>query len=196
MARSKGISYGRLIVKNFHTIKSSTCSQNTKIINGTTRFRMLPNTTVDCQARRSFCDLSGNQSSSPSPPPSSSSSSSSSSNWGKWTVGGIMVTIVLPFLQFKEDVDLVIETAEEVIDLVEVVAEAVDMVAEKIDDDLLEGSKIKTTVELVEKAAEAIVEEAQQALEFIDEAQAAEQKLNPIIEPAKQLTQVAPTEGN
>ncbi|XP_076919693.1 uncharacterized protein LOC143580603 [Bidens hawaiensis] len=181
MARSKGISYGRLIVKNLQTINVSTRSHG-----------MLPRKTTACQARRAFCDLSGNQAPAPSPPPSSSPWSS---NKNKWTAG-IVLTTVITLLQFKEDVDLVIGTAEEVIDVVEVVAEAVDMVAEKIADDLPDGSKLKTTAEAIEGVAESVAEKAQKAVAFIDEVQAAEKKLDPVIEPVKQLTQVAPTEAS
>ncbi|MFS7913066.1 hypothetical protein Hanom_Chr02g00137321 [Helianthus anomalus] len=89
---------------------------------------------------------------------------------------------------------MVIETAEEIIDVVEVVAEAVDMVAEKIADDLADGSKLKTTVEAIEQVAENVAGKAQKAVDFIDEE--AEKKLSPIIEPVKQLTQVAPSDGS
>ncbi|KAM0036011.1 hypothetical protein Hdeb2414_s0015g00453281 [Helianthus debilis subsp. tardiflorus] len=98
--------------------------------------------------------------------------------------------------EYAEDVDMVIETAEEIIDVVEVVAEAVDMVAEKIADDLADGSKLKTTVEAIEQVAENVAGKAQKAVDFIDEVQEAEKKLSPIIEPVKQLTQGAPSDGS
>ncbi|KAK1413049.1 hypothetical protein QVD17_34764 [Tagetes erecta] len=149
---------------------------------------MLPSTTTACQARRAFCDLNGKQEQTPPPP-----SSPWSSNWNKW-IAGIAVTTVISLLQFKEDVDLAMEKAEEIIEVVEVVSEAVDMVAEKIVDDLSDSSKLKATVELVEQVAENVAGKAQKAVEFIDEVQEAEQKLSPIIEPVKQLTQVDPSE--
>ncbi|KAF5818585.1 hypothetical protein HanRHA438_Chr02g0068161 [Helianthus annuus] len=191
MARSKAISYGRLIVKNLHTLNISTRSQNTKILKDTARCRMILSTTTAFHARRTFCDLSGKQELPTSPPPSSPWSSIC-----KLTAGGVAVTAAIYFIEFKEDVDMVIETAEEIIDVVEVVAEAVDMVAEKIADDLADGSKLKTTVEAIEQVAENVAGKAQKAVDFIDEVQEAEKKLSPIIEPVKQLTQVAPSDAS
>ncbi|KAD6119542.1 hypothetical protein E3N88_10813 [Mikania micrantha] len=94
----------------------------------------------------------------------------------------------------EKNVDSVVEEVEEVIDVVKVVAEAVDMVAEKIADDLQDGSKLKTTVELVEQVAETVAGNAQKAVAFIDEVQEAEKKLSQVVEPVKQLTQVAAEE--
>ncbi|KAI3736567.1 hypothetical protein L2E82_26424 [Cichorium intybus] len=141
------------------------------------------------QARRAFCNLTANQELPPPPPPPPSS------NWGKWTAG-IMVCVVIPLLQFKEEVDVVMETAEEIIDVIEVAAEAVDMVAEKIGDDLPDSSKLKTTLETVEELAETVAGKAQKAVDFIDEVQEAERKLGPIIDPTKQLTQATPSEAS
>ncbi|PWA56974.1 hypothetical protein CTI12_AA418170 [Artemisia annua] len=158
MARSKGISYGSLIVKQLHTTTVSTCSKNTKILKDTT-LRAIPSTTFAGQARRGFCDLSGKQE---LPPPTSGS------NWGKWTAGIGVTTMIISFLQFKEDVDFVIETTEEIIDAVEVISEAVDMVTEKLAEDLPDGSKLKATIELIEDMAETVAVEAQKAVAFIE----------------------------
>ncbi|KAI3806724.1 hypothetical protein L1987_22638 [Smallanthus sonchifolius] len=154
---------------------------------------MPPTTTTTCQARRAFSDKSGNQELPPSPPPPLSPWSST---WSKWTAGLAVTTTLISLLQFKEDVDLAMKTAEEIIDAVGVVAEAVDMVAEKIADDLPDGSKLKTTVEIIEEVAESVAGKAQKAVDFIDEVQEVEKKLNPVIEPVKQLTQVAPNEAS
>ncbi|KVH98518.1 uncharacterized protein LOC112511740 [Cynara cardunculus var. scolymus] len=190
MARSKVISYGRLKVRNLYTINRSTFSQNTKTLNG---FHMLPTTTTTACQRRAFCKLSGNQEPlPPPPPPPPPPSPPASSSWGKWTMGSILVTMVIPFIQFKEEVDVVMETAEQVIDVVEVVAEAVDMVAEKIAGDLPDGSKLKTTMEAVEDMAETVAEKAKKAVDFIDEVQETEQKLMPNVKPVQEGTQVAP----
>ncbi|KAI3685262.1 hypothetical protein L6452_34501 [Arctium lappa] len=170
------------MIRNFYTINRSTFSQNAKTLNG------FP---AACQ-RRAFCKLSGNQEPLPPPPPPPPPSLPASTSWRKWTMGSILVTMVIPFLQFKEEVDMVMETTEQIIDVVEVVAEAVDMVAEKIAGDLPEGSKLKTTMEVVEQAAETVAGKAQKAVDFIDEIQATEQKLMPIMEPVKETTQVAP----
>ncbi|MFS7913065.1 hypothetical protein Hanom_Chr02g00137311 [Helianthus anomalus] len=75
MARSKAISYGRLIVKNLHTLNISTPSQNSKILKDTARCRMILSTTTAFHARRTFCDLSGKQELPRSPLPSSPLSS-------------------------------------------------------------------------------------------------------------------------
>ncbi|XP_023762341.1 uncharacterized protein LOC111910752 [Lactuca sativa] len=184
MARSKCISYGGLIVKNLYTTQISRSSQNTQILKDMTCVRM-----DGSQSRRAFCNISGNQElpPPPSPPPSS--------NWGKWTAG-IVVAVVIPLLQFKEEVDVVMETAEEIIDVIEVAAGAVDMVVEKISDDLPDGSKLKTTLEKIEEVAETVAGKARKAVDFIDEVQEAEHKLGPIIEPEKQVTQATPSEAS
>ncbi|KAK9067796.1 hypothetical protein SSX86_011907 [Deinandra increscens subsp. villosa] len=182
MARSKAISYGGLIIKNRY---------NTNILSILSH-RTLPRPTTASQSRRAFCDLNGNQELPPPPPPPSSPLSSNSTKW----TAGIVVTAVISFLQFKEDVDLVMRKGEEILDVVEVVAEAVDMVAEKIVDDLPEGGKLKTAVEFVEEVAETVTGKAQKVVDFIDEVQEAEKKLSPVIEPVKQLTQVGSTEGS
>nr|XP_043638534.1 uncharacterized protein LOC122609571 isoform X2 [Erigeron canadensis] len=189
---SKGISYSRLFLRNLHSKNVSTSSHIPKTFkDDTMRFLKTSSSRTTFQARRGFCDRSGNQESPDSQPPSSPPSHLSS-HWGKWTTG-IGLTMIIPFLQFK-DVDLVIETAEEIIDVIEVVAEAVDTVAEKIANDLPEGNKIKTNMLLVEEVAEKIAGKAEKVIEIIDEVQAAEQKLNPVIKPVKELTQAAPSE--
>ncbi|KAL4559010.1 hypothetical protein LXL04_031142 [Taraxacum kok-saghyz] len=185
MARSKGISYGRLIVKNLYTTHIST-SSNTQILKDITGCRM-----GGSQSRRTFCSFSGNQKLPPPTPPPPPPSS----NWGKWTAG-MVVAIVIPLLQFKEEVDVVMETAEEIIDVIEVAAEAVDMVAEKIVADLPDSSTFRTTMEKIEEVAETVAGKAQKAVDFIDEIQEAEQKLGPIIEPVKQQTQATPSEAS
>ncbi|KAI7743746.1 hypothetical protein M8C21_007760 [Ambrosia artemisiifolia] len=189
MARSKGMYYGRLIVKNLHTTIVSSRLQNTKNFTDTARGRMHPSTTTTWKNRRTFCDLSGKQE---LPQPPTPPSSPWSSTWSKLTAGGVATTAIISFLQFKEDVDLVMEEAEEIIDVLEVVAEAVDMVAEKIADDLPDGSNLKTTIESIEGVAENVAQKAQKAVEFIDEVQEAEKKLSPVIEPVKQVAQVDP----
>ncbi|KAJ9560469.1 hypothetical protein OSB04_005629 [Centaurea solstitialis] len=186
MMRSKAISYGGLMVRNLYTLNRSTFSHNTKTLND---FRTLPTTTATACQQRAFCQVTGDQE--PVPPPSPPPSPPTSS-WKKWTMGSILVTMVIPFLQFKEEVDMVIQTAEEIIDVVEVAAEAMDTIAEKIISDLPDGNKLKATMEVVEDVAETVAGKAQKAIAFIDEVQETEQKLMPIIEHVKDGTQVAP----
>lgn len=81
----------------------------------------------------------------------------------------VKMLAVIDAFEFTEEVDVVMETAEEIIDVIEVAAGAVDMVVEKISDDLPDGSKLKTTLEKIEEVAETVAGKARKAVDFIDE---------------------------
>ncbi|CAA0831675.1 Unknown protein [Striga hermonthica] len=116
----------------------------------------------------------------PSQPPSSSL---------RWILG-TMLAITLPFagnkggplLEFKRDVDSVVETVEEVVEIVEKVAEMVDKVAENVSEGLPAAGKLKKVVDIVEHVAEKTAKDAQIIGNAIDKFQEVEEKVENVVE--------------
>ncbi|KAL1543750.1 hypothetical protein AAHA92_20686 [Salvia divinorum] len=110
------------------------------------------------------------------------------SSYLKWILG-LVASIVVPstsgtwgpFLQFKNDVDAVVETIEEIVEVVEKVAEIVDKVAEEISEDMPEGRKLKKVVDHLEDVAEATAHDARTVGDAIDKFQEVEGKIEGIM---------------
>ncbi|KAK4599207.1 hypothetical protein RGQ29_009314 [Quercus rubra] len=107
-----------------------------------------------------------------------------------WIVG-LIVSAILPFfgikfgplLKLKQEVDAVVETAEEVAEVVEKVAEEVDKVAEEISEHLPEGGKLSVAVKIIEKVAEKTAKDAELVEDVIDKVEALEKDVESFIDP-------------
>uniref|UniRef100_A0A5B7BDU0 Uncharacterized protein n=1 Tax=Davidia involucrata TaxID=16924 RepID=A0A5B7BDU0_DAVIN len=103
--------------------------------------------------------------------------------WKKWMVG-LMLSIILPsfrhkwgpFLVLKSKLDTAIETVESVTEVVEELAEEVEKLAEGVENKLPEDTKLKETMQSVEKLAKEAVKEADLAQELIHKVQDAEKE--------------------
>ncbi|XP_042067617.1 uncharacterized protein LOC121810937 isoform X1 [Salvia splendens] len=110
------------------------------------------------------------------------------SSYLKWILG-LVASIVVPstsgtwgpFIQFKNEVDAVVETIEEIVEVVEKVAEIVDKVAEEISEDMPEGQKLKKVVDHLEDVAEATAQDARTVGDAIDKFQEVEGKIEGIM---------------
>ncbi|KAH6782587.1 hypothetical protein C2S51_007880 [Perilla frutescens var. frutescens] len=107
-------------------------------------------------------------------------------NW----ILGIAITVVLPFfsnkwtslLRIKNEVETVVEIAEEIVVAVEKVAEGVEKAAENLAEDLPEGGGLRKAVDFVEHVAERANKDAHIVGDFIDKVQEVEEKVEDYVE--------------
>ncbi|XP_030949889.1 uncharacterized protein LOC115973788 isoform X2 [Quercus lobata] len=124
------------------------------------------------------------------PVPSIPSNPASPGPWKHWIVG-LIVSAILPLfgikfgplLKLKQEVDTVVEAAEEVAEVVEKVAEEVDKVAEEISEHLPEGGKLRVAVKIIEKVAEKTAKDAQLVEDVIDKVEEVEKDVESLIDP-------------
>ncbi|KAK4740873.1 hypothetical protein SAY87_024461 [Trapa incisa] len=113
------------------------------------------------------------------PPPGASPGS-----W-TWWILGVVVSVVLPFtkskwgplLKLKNEVEAIVEMAEEATEVVEKVAEGVEKVAEDVAELLPEGGKLRSTVEFVEHVAEVTAKDARMVEGFIEKVEELEKEV-------------------
>ncbi|KAL4649440.1 hypothetical protein ACB092_01G013900 [Castanea dentata] len=124
------------------------------------------------------------------PVPPMPSNPASPGPWYLWIVRLIVSSILRffgikfgPLLKLKQEVDAVVETAEEVVEVVEKVAEEVDKVAEEISEHLPEGGKLRATAKIIEKVAERTAKDAQLVEDVIDKVEAVEKEVESLIDP-------------
>ncbi|KAF3966090.1 hypothetical protein CMV_009784 [Castanea mollissima] len=136
----------------------------------------------------------------PSVPPMPSNPASPGP-WKLWIIG-LIASAILPFfgikfgplLKLKQEVDTVVETAEEVVEVVEKVAEEVDKVAEEISEHLPEGGKLRVAVKIIEKVAEKTAKDAQLVEDAIDKVEAVEKDVESLIDPVIDQAKKTPKE--
>ncbi|XP_075633156.1 uncharacterized protein LOC142605606 isoform X2 [Castanea sativa] len=136
----------------------------------------------------------------PSVPPMPSNPASPGP-WKLWIIG-LIASAILPFfgiklgplLKLKQEVDTVVETAEEVVEVVEKVAEEVDKVAEEISEHLPEGGKLRVAVKIIEKVAEKTAKDAQLVEDAIDKVEALEKDVESLIDPVIDQAKKTPKE--
>lgn len=143
-------------------------------------------------SRRNFAVRSNITPPAGAPVPSGSPSGSMKS----WVVG-IVLTFVLPFFThkwgpltlLKNKVDTVVDTAESIMEAIEDVAGKVDKVIDNITDDLPKNSKLRNTLEAIDKLVEGVEKSAHIANDIIDKVEEAEDKLESLIlSEAKEVT--------
>ncbi|KAM3710234.1 hypothetical protein ACJW30_01G013800 [Castanea mollissima] len=136
----------------------------------------------------------------PSVPPMPSNPASPGP-WKLWIIG-LIASAILPFfgiklgplLKLKQEVDAVVETAEEVVEVVEKVAEEVDKVAEEISEHLPEGGKLRVAAKIIEKVAEKTAKDAQLVEDVIDKVEAVEKDVESLIDPVIDQAKKTPKE--
>ncbi|KAM4121560.1 hypothetical protein ACB094_01G014900 [Castanea mollissima] len=136
----------------------------------------------------------------PSVPPMPSNPASPGP-WKLWIIG-LIASAILPFfgiklgplLKLKQEVDAVVETAEEVVEVVEKVAEEVDKVAEEISEHLPKGGKLGVAVKIIEKVAEKTAKDAQLVEDAIDKIEAMEKDVESLIDPVIDQAKKTPKE--
>ncbi|KAF9611147.1 hypothetical protein IFM89_027202 [Coptis chinensis] len=102
-------------------------------------------------------------------------SGSSFPGWSKWMLFTIL-PIILPLLSgnwgsliaIKQKMDTALATVETVAEVIEEVAVKVDNIADKITDNLPDGSRLKTAIQMVDLLAENVIKGADLAEEFVD----------------------------
>ncbi|KAL0017541.1 hypothetical protein SO802_004610 [Lithocarpus litseifolius] len=137
------------------------------------------------------------------PAPPIPSNPASPGPWKLWIVG-LIASAILPFfgikfgplLKLKQEVDTVVEAAEEVAEVVEKVAEEVDKVAEEISEHLPEGGKLRVAAKIIEKVAEKTAEDAQLVEDVIDKVEAMEKDLESFIDPVTDQAKKTSKEEN
>ncbi|XP_075633149.1 uncharacterized protein LOC142605606 isoform X1 [Castanea sativa] len=137
----------------------------------------------------------------PSVPPMPSNPASPGPCRKLWIIG-LIASAILPFfgiklgplLKLKQEVDTVVETAEEVVEVVEKVAEEVDKVAEEISEHLPEGGKLRVAVKIIEKVAEKTAKDAQLVEDAIDKVEALEKDVESLIDPVIDQAKKTPKE--
>ncbi|XP_042067606.1 uncharacterized protein LOC121810929 [Salvia splendens] len=110
-------------------------------------------------------------------------------NFIKWILG-VAITVVLPFfsgkwsslLQIKNEVEMVVEIAEEIVEAVEKVAEGVEKAAEQLAEELPKGGGLRKAVDFVEHVAEIANKDAHKLGDFIDKVQEVEEKVEDYVE--------------
>ncbi|XP_074335625.1 uncharacterized protein LOC141672841 [Apium graveolens] len=122
----------------------------------------------------------------------SSTSGSFLSSWKRWIAGLAISGVTLPlykdkissFLEWKNEVEIVVEDAEIIAEVVEKVAEEVVEIADLLTNKLPEGGKLKNAVEIVESVAKEIVKDANIAEDIINKVEDFEKEVDSLIAPA------------
>ncbi|KAK1370866.1 hypothetical protein POM88_036958 [Heracleum sosnowskyi] len=136
---------------------------------------------------------------------SSSPSGSFLSSWKRWIAGLAISAITLPlckdkinsFLEWKNEVEIVVEDAEIIAEVVEKVAEEVVEIADLLTNKLPEGGKVKNAVDIVENVAKEIVKDANIAEDIINKVEDFEKEVESLIAPATgQANLKVPTEAS
>ncbi|KAF9610816.1 hypothetical protein IFM89_025057 [Coptis chinensis] len=102
-------------------------------------------------------------------------SGSSFPGWSKWMLFTIL-PIILPLLSgnwgsliaIKQKMDTALATVETVAEVIEEVAVKVDNIADKITDNLPDGSRLKTAIQMVDLLAENVIKGADLVEEVVD----------------------------
>ncbi|KAM7523785.1 hypothetical protein LguiA_013687 [Lonicera macranthoides] len=116
-------------------------------------------------------------------------SAKSSNSWKGWILG-VLVSIFLPFQRqklnpffaIKNEVAMVVESAEFVVDVVEKVAEEVVEITDDLVDKLPEGGKLKGAINIVENLAKEIDKDAHLVGQLIDKVEEVEKEVESFIE--------------
>lgn len=122
---------------------------------------------------------------------SSTPSGSFSSSWKRWIAGLAISGVTLPlckdkiysFLEWKNDVEIVVEDAEIIAEVVEKVAEEVVEIAELLTNKLPEGGKLKNAVDDIENVAKEIVKDANIAEDIINKVEDFEKEVDSLVAP-------------
>nr|XP_017222836.1 PREDICTED: uncharacterized protein LOC108199510 [Daucus carota subsp. sativus] len=119
---------------------------------------------------------------------SSSPSGSPLSSWKRWIAGVAVSAITLPqlnsFLEWKNEVEIIVEDAEIIAEVVEKVAEEVAEVADLLDNQLPEGGKLRNAVDVIEDVAKEIVKDTNIAEDILNKVEDFGKEVDSLIAPA------------
>uniref|UniRef100_A0A166I6N7 Pterin-binding domain-containing protein n=1 Tax=Daucus carota subsp. sativus TaxID=79200 RepID=A0A166I6N7_DAUCS len=106
----------------------------------------------------------------------------------RWIAGVAVSAITLPqlnsFLEWKNEVEIIVEDAEIIAEVVEKVAEEVAEVADLLDNQLPEGGKLRNAVDVIEDVAKEIVKDTNIAEDILNKVEDFGKEVDSLIAPA------------